>query len=152
MSAVWTFFTVSNKDTRIAALKSFNATNLMSHLKNRHPEVHIQCQEANVASKQPKTKTAAAAVGSTIQQALDQTKKFAKDSAKAQSITNKVMEIIALDDQPLSIVEDRGFRQLIEHIEPRYSLPSRRYFSDVSKNVVRTCFNIFDLAYFTDLS
>ena len=113
-------------------MKSFNTTNLMSHLKTRHPEVHIQCQEAKVASKQPKTKTTAAAVGSPIQQAFDQSKKFAKDSAKAKSITNKVMEMMALDDQPFSLVEDRGFRQLIEHIEPRYSLPSRRYFSDVS--------------------
>ena len=140
MSAVWTYFTVSREDTRIAVcntckvevmrgggrVKSFNTTNLMSHLKNRHPEVHKQCQEANVASKQAKTKTATAAVGSPIQQALDKTKKFAKDSAKAKSITNKVMEMIALDNQPFSIVEDRGFRQLIEHIEPRYSLPSRR--------------------------
>ena len=40
--------------------------------------------------------------------------------------------MIALDDQPFSIVEDRGFRRLIEHIEPRYSLPSRCYFSDIS--------------------
>ena len=146
MSAVWAYFTVSREDTRIAVcntckvevmrggcrVKSFNTINLMSHLKNRHPEVHKQCQEANVASKQAKTKTATAAVGSPIQQALDKTKKFAKDSAKAKSITNKVMEMIALDNQPFSIVEDRGFRQLIEHIEPRYSLPSRRYFSDVS--------------------
>lgn len=29
-------------------------------------------------------------------------------------------------------MEDRGFQQLTEHIEPRYSLPSRRYFSGVS--------------------
>ena len=27
---------------------------------------------------------------------------------------------------------NRGFRRLIEHIEPRYSLPSRCYFSDIS--------------------
>ena len=145
VSAVWTYFTVSTKDTRIAVcntckaevmrggcrVKSFNTTNLISHLKNRHPEVHKQYQEAN-ASKQPKTTTAAAAVASPIQQALDKTRKFAKDSAKAKSITDKVMEMIALDDQPLSMVEDRGFRQLLEHIEPRYSLPCRRYFSDVS--------------------
>jgi hypothetical protein len=100
MSAVWTFFTVSNEDTRIAVcntckaqvmrggcrVKSFNTPNLMSHLKTRHPEVHIQCQGAKVASKQPKTKTTAAAVGSPIQQAFDQSKKFAKDSAKAKSM------------------------------------------------------------------
>ncbi|XP_061128956.1 zinc finger BED domain-containing protein 4-like [Syngnathus typhle] len=41
------------------------------------------------------------------------------------------MEFIALDDQPFSIVEDVGFRRLIEHIEPRYAMPSRRHFSGV---------------------
>ena len=38
--------------------------------------------------------------------------------------------MIALDFQPFSIVEDLGFRQLLEHLEPRYSLPSRKYFSE----------------------
>ena len=41
------------------------------------------------------------------------------------------MEFIAFDDQPFSVVEDVGFRRLIEHIEPRYAMPSRRHFSDV---------------------
>ena len=113
-------------------VKSFNTTNLICHLKNRHPELHKQLQEANAGKVSQQAKKKAAAAGSPIQQVLDETKKFAKDSSKARLITNKVMEMIALDDQPFSIVEDRGFRRLIEHIEPRYSMPSRRYFSDVS--------------------
>lgn len=52
-------------------------------------------------------------------------KKFDKHSAKAKAITCKVMEMIATDDKPFSIVEDFGFRRLIEFIELRYSLPSR---------------------------
>jgi hypothetical protein len=39
------------------------------------------------------------------------------------------MEFIALDNQPFSVVNDVGFRQLVLH---RYTLPSRRYFSDVA--------------------
>ena len=62
---------------------------------------------------------------------FEKTKKFAKDSAKANGITKKVMEFMALDDQPFSVVEDIGFRRLVEHIEPRYTIPSRQYFSDV---------------------
>lgn len=46
------------------------------------------------------------------------------------------MEIIALDNQPFSIVEKQGFHQLIEHTEPCYSLPSRHHFSDVSLPVL----------------
>ncbi|KAJ8349041.1 hypothetical protein SKAU_G00276300 [Synaphobranchus kaupii] len=41
------------------------------------------------------------------------------------------MEFIALDDQPFSVVEDVGFRSLMEFLEPRYTLPSRRHFAEV---------------------
>ena len=41
-----------------------------------------------------------------------------------------MMEFIALDDQPFSVVDDVGFRRLIKHIEPRYAMPSRRHFSE----------------------
>ena len=35
--------------------------------------------------------------------------------------------MIALDSQPFSIVEDRGFTRLVRELEPRCSLPSRKY-------------------------
>ena len=70
------------------------------------------------------------------------------------------MEMIALDDQPFSIEEDRRFRRLIEHIEPRYSLPSWCYFSNVSlpalHKVVATHIhklldNVTDISFTTDI-
>lgn len=42
------------------------------------------------------------------------------------------MEFIVLDDQPLSVVENVGFRRLMEHLEPRYNLPSRKYISETA--------------------
>ena len=68
---------------------SFNTKNLICHLKNRHPEVHKQWQEANAANVSQKAKrrtAAAAAVRSPVQQVLDQSKKFAKDSTKARRV------------------------------------------------------------------
>lgn len=40
--------------------------------------------------------------------------------------------MIVLDDQPLSVVENVGFRRLIEHLEPRYTLPGRKYISETA--------------------
>lgn len=40
--------------------------------------------------------------------------------------------MIAQDNQPFSVVEDEEFRRLINYLEPRYAMPSRRYFSDVA--------------------
>ena len=45
--------------------------------------------------------------------------------------------MIALDCHPFSLVEDEGFTRLRE-LEPRYSLPSRRYFTE---NIVTNLFN-----------
>ncbi|XP_073694469.1 zinc finger BED domain-containing protein 4-like [Garra rufa] len=70
------------------------------------------------------------------------------------------MEMIALDDQPFSIVEDWGFRRLIELIEPRYSLPSPRYFSDVflpalyevvATHIHKLLDNVTDISFTTDI-
>ena len=35
---------------------------------------------------------------------------------------------MALDFQTFSIVEDTGFTALINHLDPRYNIPSRKYF------------------------
>ena len=40
-----------------------------------------------------------------------------------------VGEMIAIDNQPFSVVHDTGFNRLIKTLEPRYVLPSRKYFS-----------------------
>ena len=45
------------------------------------------------------------------------------ESLKALAVTQKVLEFIGLDAQPMSVVEDEGFRRLLEYIDPRYSLP-----------------------------
>ena len=39
-------------------------------------------------------------------------------------------EMIALDSQLFSIVEDPGFTRLVCELEPQYSLPSRKYVTE----------------------
>lgn len=58
--------------------------------------------------------------------------KLPEGSEKAKKITAKIAEFIALDDQPLSVVANEGFRGLLEYLEPRYVLPSRHYFTDTA--------------------
>lgn len=53
-------------------------------------------------------------------------------SEKSKATTRKLMEFMALDDQPLSVIEDQGFRNLMQHMTARYDVPSQRYFSDVA--------------------
>ncbi|GBO99152.1 Zinc finger BED domain-containing protein 4 [Eumeta japonica] len=39
-------------------------------------------------------------------------------------------EMIALDNQPLSIVENTGFRNLMRNVKPKYHIPGRKYFTE----------------------
>ena len=38
--------------------------------------------------------------------------------------------MICKDNQPFSIVEDKGFKQLIQHLEPRYTMPIHKHISN----------------------
>nr|XP_017093875.2 E3 SUMO-protein ligase ZBED1-like [Drosophila bipectinata] len=42
-----------------------------------------------------------------------------------------VMLMIARDVQPFSMVEDDGFRNLMQHMDPKYKMPSRTFFREV---------------------
>ena len=39
-------------------------------------------------------------------------------------------EMIALDYQPVSVVEDVGFLRFVAALEPRYNVPSRKYMTE----------------------
>ena len=49
---------------------------------------------------------------------------------KAERIHRKIAEMMALDYQPLSVVNDIGFTRLLQTVEPKYKIPSRKYFTD----------------------
>ena len=50
--------------------------------------------------------------------------KFDKSHPKQQLITERIALMICKDMQPYSIVDDVGFRSVLEAAEPRYVLPS----------------------------
>lgn len=96
---------------------AFNTTNLIRHLKNKHPTQYNEFSVANKPTSQP-----------TLEETLKRKEKMASDSNKAKQITEKIAQMIAMSDQPFSLVEDAGFLLLLEHLEPRYNMPSRHYF------------------------
>ncbi len=141
MSAVWTYFSISEKDPRTAicttcnaeisrggaSAKTFSTSGLIYHLKSKHSDRYAE-YERNVAQKR---KTPPSTPTPSVADVFEKARTFPSDGVKAKGITQKIMEFIALDDQPFSVVEDVGFCRLIEHIEPRYVMPSRRHFSEV---------------------
>ena len=57
--------------------------------------------------------------------------KYHKDHPRKKKIDNLITEMVCLDMQPFSVVEDRGFKSLIKELEPRYEMLSRRQLTRV---------------------
>lgn len=116
--------------------KNFNTTNLRKHLQS-HSDKFKKFSEKE-ATKQEETQAANAQASAqaslkqiTLQGLAERRKPFPPDHPRAKELTYRVAEMIAIDLQPFSIVEDVGFCRLIADLEPRYYLPSRRYLSEV---------------------
>ena len=52
------------------------------------------------------------------------------NDVRACIIHKKLHEMIALDGQPISVVEDPGFINLVKTLEPRHKISSRKYLTD----------------------
>ncbi|KAI2666682.1 Zinc finger BED domain-containing protein 4 [Labeo rohita] len=140
MSAVWQYFRLDQPASKTAtciicqaaisrggtSISNFNTTNLIKHLKTRHPVEHDGYTKARTEKDEPRQ------TQQTLEASFKQREKFSQDSQRAIKITDRIIEFIVLDDQPLSVVENVGFRRLIEHLGPRYSLPGRKYISETA--------------------
>jgi len=63
-------------------------------------------------------------------ESMDKVKQWDINDTRAALVHKKLGEMIALDCQPLTIVEDIGFNSFVKELEPRYVIPSRKYFSE----------------------
>ncbi|KAJ4944106.1 hypothetical protein JOQ06_012652 [Pogonophryne albipinna] len=137
MSAVWHHFKITTSESPTATCKvcgvevsrgganrvSYNTTNLIKHLKKHHPDEHAAYCKA----------TASATDGlhqQTLRDSLKRKDLLPRDSERFRKITELIVECIAEDDQPISLVENSGFCRLINYLEPRYGMPSRHYIAE----------------------
>ncbi len=146
MLAVWRFYELEDECRPAAKCKvcklmvsrggsiraSYNTTNLIRHLKKHEAEY----KEYSAATKSK------AGLKQQMLLASLRKDKFPRGGEKARMITQRLTEFIALDDQPISVVENTGFRRLLEFLEPRYELPSRHFITSTAipelYNKVRT--------------
>lgn len=66
-----------------------------------------------------------------LKESTEKKQRYNKDHPRAKAINQKIMECIALDNQPFSIVQDAGFTKLVGFLEPRFVMPNRKYFPNV---------------------
>ncbi|XP_076135696.1 E3 SUMO-protein ligase ZBED1-like [Alosa pseudoharengus] len=109
-----------------AAIKySGSTTNLSTHISRHH------AAEANIdnASAAPSSTNMPPLENRDITQFIHQPQ-FSSNSARARRISTFVARFIALDLRPYSVVENDGFCDLVNELEPRYKIPRRQHFSE----------------------
>lgn len=104
--------------------KAKNTTNLWQHLKLNHKEAFDDAQAKTAQAKTPKPQPAQ----STIAQAFGKSTKWASNDQRSKDMDKLIMEMIATDILPYSVVEGVGFKRLMANAEKRYQLKNEKYF------------------------
>ena len=106
-----------------------NTTNFTTHLEHHHPAKY------SVSLEESGRRTSANAGGSssstqvTLLATLTHSQPLPMTSSCYKELVNAVGRFISKDLLPLSAVEVVGFCSLMELTEPRFTVPSRKYFS-----------------------
>ena len=136
-SPVWKFFVIA-EDIKYAkcntcnelvprgggSMKSFNTTNLMNYLKSKHREEfdnfqdirknkEAQCEAAKSERIQERSNQLGGMRQLTLQATKQRTNFWGLNDPRALCIHRKIGEMIAVDNQPFSLVEDIGFIRLL---------------------------------------
>ncbi|XP_047656263.1 E3 SUMO-protein ligase ZBED1-like [Tachysurus fulvidraco] len=144
-SIIWTWFGFKPSDEQQKNIlcrvcgakvpaKSGNTTNLFYHLKTKHVvEYHQHCQAMQPTARSS-TKNAGQKkqelIQTSIQQSFSKGTPYIRKSPRWIEITRAITVYLCKDMVPFQTVERRGFKAMIRAIDPRYEVPSRKYFTE----------------------
>ena len=167
---VWGYFekgaTDSTKATCTICGETFrhssNTSNLFKHLKCKHGKEYQECEEERKEQEEAagRKKRPATRLQLSLESTLTRSSPYPHTSARWKETTDAVLGMIAKDMQPLSVVENGGFRKLVQVLDPRYQLPSRstitrsllpRKYDDVRRAVKAELCQVTYVALTTDL-
>lgn len=143
-SLAWRWFGFDKKDEQQTspicrifrkqiAVKQSATTNLFHHLRTTH-KTQFEEYERLRAEQNSTAATNTVQKKKQTQQTLAETftKKTPYDKKSGKMITNSVTSFIARSMLPIQSVEKDGFQEMLQTLDPRYNLPSRRYFSETA--------------------
>lgn len=108
-----------------------NTTNLFNHLKRRHPKQYAESLAAK-AKKATATPPAAAPKQQSLTDAFSKLSPYDRGSKRWNNVTEAIAFHLAKDLRRLQTVEGIGFNKMIKVLDPRYELPSRKFFSQTA--------------------
>nr|XP_014348837.1 PREDICTED: zinc finger BED domain-containing protein 4-like [Latimeria chalumnae] len=137
-TVVWKYFTAENADktkvkcnlcqlvlSRGKNKNDCGTSSMRKHLSVKHYETF-----QSLCAQESEDKAGLKTCQPAITDAFAATCPWPQDHPQAKAVTRRLMEMIAIDMHPFSIVEDEGFRRFCALTVPRYNLPSRRHMSE----------------------
>lgn len=135
-SAVWHYFIKSeNAGTSQCTVCSEivkhanNTSNLFKHLKVKHPEQYQQAEKQREEGEEiaAKKRKSGSSKQTTIRFKALGVQRYPSDSTRRKNIDQAIVRMITVDMHPPSVVEDVGFQSLVQLLDPRYLLPSKKH-------------------------
>lgn len=128
-SKVWKYFQLSKVDTTNAYCNICNGTatyklgstgGLSKHLERKHKIfIHDESTTTSTTSSSSSSPGSKTLVQPTLEVVNEKRAPYKLDDHKALKISIRIGMMICKDLQPISIVEDRGFKELISHLDPK---------------------------------
>ena len=100
---------------------------MFRHLQDHHVDIYSQLDPATIVRKSRLSQRDSQI---TIAESFSRTKQYNRGSKRAKELNRAVMVYLANDMQPFYTVDRKGFRDLLEKLDPRYKLSTRRHFVD----------------------
>ncbi|NWJ02084.1 ZBED1 protein, partial [Crypturellus undulatus] len=112
---------------------SGNTSNLSYHLEKNHPDEFCEFVKSNTEQMREAFATAFSKIKPESSQQVVQDNLIMKtyqnyENKKHQELTSAVISLICEGMYPASIVDEPTFKALLRTADPRYELPSRKYF------------------------
>lgn len=139
-SSIWNYFGVRADDNDVplpnelerpicklckkaVSAKRSNTTNLHTHLKDNHPDAYATVQREKTSGN------TSSLTQPTLVEVFEKNARYDPKSSRAKEISRSIAVFLAKDMQPFYTVEKPGFRQMIKKLDPKYVVPTRKYFS-----------------------
>ena len=111
-------------------LKGFYPTNPKKHLKQLHPNEYRKFEqnerERMIEDMEKQIGDQSTSVQISLPEVAARQKPYDKDSLRNKSITTKLAVFVGATNIPLSIVECQEFRDLMQEMDKRYTVPQRK--------------------------
>ena len=143
-SPVWAFFGFENdgngkpKDRdspkcclclKRVSVKGSNTSNLLAHLRIHHPSKFGEVDKQRKLQQSP---SFSKSTQPCIIDKFEKAKQYERNWKKWKELTDSMTFCLVRDMLPLYMVEKEGFKKMVHAMDPRYDLPSRKYFSNAA--------------------